>query len=84
MWGLNLYDGLAYLLSSLESMCSTREIIIVLHLVPSDSFEGVHLDRIITSYPCMTSHMSDLMHRQPGVRAWIPPEIQFIEVQAHS
>jgi hypothetical protein len=51
MWGLNLYDGLAYLLSSLESMCSTREIIIVLHLVPSDSFEGVHLDRIITSYP---------------------------------
>jgi hypothetical protein len=38
----------------------------MLHLIPSYSLEVVHLERIITTYPYMTSHPSDLMHHRLG------------------
>jgi hypothetical protein len=63
LWGLNSYGGPAQLPSLPESLRGTREppsrCVLSRHMCS----RGVHLERIIITYPWMMPHLLDLTHR---------------------
>jgi hypothetical protein len=64
--GILTYTTSSPLCRVTESLCQTQESSLCFTLSPQIHSRGVHLKRILVSYPYMTSHPPGLAHHRPG------------------